>query len=58
MKWAKTEEQETRPRKEESPGARWSRSQGVEAEAGPIEMYFSNTSNKSDIDAIKKALKT
>ena len=73
QKRARTEEQEARPREEESPWIKVVKKPrktavgkssidleaiGVEAEAGPIEMYISNTSNKSDNDAIKKALET
>ena len=72
QKRARTEEQEARPR-EESPWIKVVKKPrktavgkssidleaiGVEAEAGPIEMYISNTSNKSDNDAIKKVLET
>ena len=73
QKRARTEEQEARPREDESPWVKVVKKPrktavgkssinleaiGVEAEAGPIEMYISNTSNKSDNDAIKKALET
>ena len=73
QKRARTEEQEARPREEESPWVKVVKkprktavgksnvdleAMGVVAEAGPVEFYISNTSNLSDRDGIKKVLET
>ena len=73
QKRPRVEEQEARPREEESPWVKVVKKPrktavgkgnvnlealGAGAEAGPIEMYISNTSNTTEEDDIKKVLET
>ena len=73
QKRPRMEEEEARPREEESPWVTVARkprktavgksnvdlaAMGLAAEAGPVEIYISNTANTSDEESIKKVLET
>ena len=73
QKRPRMEEEEARPREEESPWVTIARkprktavgkssvdlaAMGLAAEAGPVDIYISNTANTSDEESIKKLLET